>query len=154
MTRRRFGPTEKEIIFIDRFTEHGDATLAAKEAGYSEHTAQVQGSQLKKKLKDEIDDTVKDKLDNDAALARSVIAKLAREGKSEDVRLKASKDIMDRAGYKPVEVTKDVTEKKPFNQMVIELIESLGEDIVKDKYPEVYAKYKESEAVKGSEVRQ
>lgn len=43
--------TDKQRLFADHFILHGNATDAAIKAGYSEHTAGVQGSRLLKNVK-------------------------------------------------------------------------------------------------------
>jgi phage terminase small subunit len=135
--RRRLGPTEKEIAFIEQYTEHGDATLAAVQAGYSEHSSQVIGSQLKKKLKTEIDAKLTDKMTADCVLARSVIVKLAKEAQSEDTRLKAAKDIMDRGGRPASKEIVSIKEKRDPAEMLAKLRDQLGDEVA-DKLAEEY----------------
>ena len=94
---------------MEAYTEHGNQTQAAIDAGYSPHTAQVQGSQLKKKLAADIDAMLTEKMSGDCAMARSVIVKLAMNANSEETRLKAAKDIMDRGGHP---ASKEIISKK------------------------------------------
>lgn len=135
--RRRLGPTEKELAFIESYTEHGDGTLAAIQAGYSEKSAQVIGSQLKKKLKQELDARLTEKMNADCVLARSVIVKLAKDAQSEDTRLKAAKDIMDRGGRPASKEIISVKENRTPTELLDKLRQELGDDIVDqlaDKY--------------------
>jgi len=127
--RRRLGPTEKELMYIEFYTDHGDATLAAKQAGYSEHSAQVIGSQLKKKLRAELDERLTEKMTGDCALARSVIVKLCKEAQSDDIRLKAAKDIMDRGGHPAAKEIIAKEEKKRPDQLIEQLRGQLGDDV-------------------------
>jgi len=48
-------------------------------------------------------------LEEKAEDASSIVYDLAREAESEQVRLSAAKDILDRAGFKPVERSQNVT---------------------------------------------
>lgn len=126
--RRRLGPTQKELDFIENFTDHGDWELAAKQSGYSEKSAYVIGCQLKKKLVHEIDSRLTEKMGGDCVLARSVIVKLAKEASSEDVRLKAAKDIMDRGGHPASkEIISRDKKERPADQ-IAKIRELLGDE--------------------------
>ena len=95
--------TDKQDKFIEEYIRTGNATQSAVYAGYSEKTAKVQGVQLKNRLSHEIQDATYKALQDKIPQALSWVTELAEKAESESVRLGAIKDILDRAGMKPVE---------------------------------------------------
>lgn len=92
--------TKKEKKFADAYLETGNGTKSVIEANYDvkhENSAASIANQNLRKLK--IQNYLADKAE-DASL---MIYKLSQEGEAEAIRLNASKDILDRAGFKPVE---------------------------------------------------
>lgn len=107
--------------FIESYVKHSNATQAAIEAGYSEKTARVQGSQLVKRYQNEIDQKVKEELNALQGLAVNHLRKLL-EAESEAVQMAATKDILDRTGHKPTEKQEIIHDAKPSPQEVQEQI--------------------------------
>lgn len=93
--------TKKEKGFADDFIDTGNGVQSALNnydtTDYS--TAGAIASQNLKKLK------IQAYIQDHAEKAESMIYTLSQNAEGEAVRLSASKDIMDRAGYKPVETT-------------------------------------------------
>ena len=101
--------TDKSNKFIEEYVRTGNATQSAIYAGYSEKTASIQGHQLKKKFRTEIEDATYKSLQDKIPQALSWVTNLAENAESESVRLGAIKDILDRAGLKPVEKIETTT---------------------------------------------
>ena len=82
----------------------------AKEIEVSEKT--ICEWKKQKEFKDEIDKNIKENFSSLAIDAQKELKKLLKS-KNENIRIQAVKDILDRAGYKPVEKReiKDDTEK-------------------------------------------
>ena len=95
--------TDKQSAFIEGYCQTGNATKAAIQAGYSEATAKQQGHTLKNKFAKEIEQRIKKMVQDAVPAAMSQISALAQTATSEQVRLAASKDILDRAGLKPAD---------------------------------------------------
>ena len=95
--------TDKQESFIEAYCQTGNATKAAVQAGYSQATSKQQGHVLKNKFKREIEDRIKKMVQDSVPAAMNQISLLAQTATSEQVRLAASKDILDRAGLKPAE---------------------------------------------------
>jgi phage terminase small subunit len=96
--------TEKQEKFIKEYVENGgNATDAYKKAGYSAKGADVNGPVLRKKLAAEIEEANREKLMGFAPMALSHLVDLAQNAQSEQVRLKANMDLLDRAGLNKVE---------------------------------------------------
>ncbi len=95
--------TEKQESFIESYCQTGNATKAAIQAGYSQATSKQQGHVLKNKFAKEIEQRIKKMVQDAVPAAVSQISILAQTATSEQVRLNASKDILDRAGLKPAD---------------------------------------------------
>ena len=90
--------------FVQQYVENGgNATEAAKAVGVSDNSASTVGHRLKNRLSDEIETEQSASLSGYAVKAVSYLKFLAESAKSESVRLGAIKDILDRAGFKPVD---------------------------------------------------
>ena len=91
--------TKKEKGFADDYIETGNGVQSALEHydtdDYS--TAGAIASQNLKKLK------IQNYIQQHAEAAESMIYSLSQNAQAENVRLGASKDILDRAGFKPIE---------------------------------------------------
>lgn len=91
--------TKKQKGFVKDYMETGNATLAVKN-NYdvaNDLTARVIGSENLTKP------NVIAYLESKAEKAAEFVYQLAESGENENVRLGASKDILDRAGFKPIE---------------------------------------------------
>ena len=105
--------------FVDHFCLTGNATQAAIEAGYSKKTAKQQGHRLKNQLGQEIEERIKKLLQSKIPVGINWLLELAEASQSDSVRLGAIKDLLDRAGLKPVEKI----EQTNVEQMSIEEID-------------------------------
>ena len=95
--------TDKQNQFIENYVLTGNATKSAIASGYSERTAKVKGAQLKAQLRHEILEATQKVLADKIPEGLNWLTELAREAESESVRLGAIKDLLDRAGLKPVD---------------------------------------------------
>jgi len=93
------GLTKKEKDFADAYLETGNGTRSALKAydTESENTAAVQAYDNLRKTK------IQNYLADKAERASQRIVELSEQDENRPVALGASKDIMDRAGFKPVE---------------------------------------------------
>ena len=95
--------TDKQERFIESYCLTGNAAKAAEMAGYSKKGSKQMGYMLKNQFSSEIDERMR-KMSQDAvpgALAQ--VNDLVANAVSEGVRLNACRDVLDRAGFKPVE---------------------------------------------------
>ena len=93
--------TAKQETFIEQYCLHGNAAKAASTAGYS--SPKQRGYELKNKFAAEIEQRQKRMLQDCVPGAIAQLQSLAQSAESESVRLGAVKDVLDRAGLKPVE---------------------------------------------------
>ena len=118
--------TDKQDLFIQEYVRSGNATKSAIYAGYSEKTAKAQGHQLKNKLSNQIQDATYKALQDKIPQALKWVTDLAENAESESVRLGAVKDILDRAGMKPVEKIETTTIEQMSADDIKKELASLG----------------------------
>ena len=99
--------TPKQLALVDTLVSKGcSITQAAKEAGYADgDSGRVTASKALQQphVQQYMMQWVTELLGMNATIAASRVMKLATGAKSEYVQLEASKDILDRAGYKPID---------------------------------------------------
>lgn len=95
--------TEQQEKFLELYIHTGNASKAAKYAGYG--SPKQRGHELKKKLQHEIESRQKAMIADAVPGVIATVISLATGADSEAVRLNAAKDLLDRAGFKPVEKT-------------------------------------------------
>ena len=118
--------TEKQSAFVKEFALTGNATDAARKAGYSGKTAHAKGHTLRHQLQIPIEDETRRLMQQAVPGALAQIVDLAGHATSEQVRLQAAKDIMDRAGLKPTERIENITVEKSTDELRKELAQLMG----------------------------
>ena len=114
------GRKERDEEFVREYVNNGgNATQAAIAVGVSQASASTVGYRLKFRLTKEIDTEQKAQLRGYAPKAISQIQSLAEKAESENVRLKANADLLDRAGWKPVD-KQEITEANAYENMTDE----------------------------------
>ena len=93
--------TDKQDLFIEQYCLTGNASKAAEKAGYA--VPKTAGHKLKNQFSGEIEERTRKMLQDAVPAALGQLRTLSNEALSEAVRLGAVRDILDRAGYKPVE---------------------------------------------------
>ena len=101
---------DRDEEFVAEFVKNGgNATQAAISVGVSEASARTVGYRLKMRLAHDIDAEQKEALKGYSSKALNQIQQLAKTAVSDKVKLDANKDLLDRAGWKPVDKS-EVTE--------------------------------------------
>lgn len=110
------GPTRQQKEFVDIYLKNRkkNQTQAAVNAGYSPKSASSQAYQLLQnpivqeyleKREKQLEKELKREFFFDAIDAREVLSKIVNNPEAKDVdRINAAKDLLDRAGYKAVDV--------------------------------------------------
>ncbi len=109
-------PSKLEQQWIEQFVETGDAQQAVRDvypdcgsmASDPDQAVRIRSSQLKKKLALDIDKRLREELAGDSVKMLTIIKGIATSAMSEAVKLNAAKDWLDRAGYKPVDETREL----------------------------------------------
>jgi phage terminase small subunit len=118
----------QQQLFIDNYCVHGNAAKAANAAGYAD--PKQRGYELRKRYSKEIADSIKDNIGDLMPSLLKVMTKIAIEEQSPALRLKACQDLMDRAGYKPVDRMESEiynVDVKTTEELEAELEELLGD---------------------------
>ena len=114
----------RDSDFIGEFINNGgNATQAAKTVGVSDGSASTVGYRMKNRLINDIEAAQKEALKGYASKALHQIQTLAETAVSENVRLKANSDLLDRAGWKPVEKS-EITEVSDLQNMTTEELQA------------------------------
>lgn len=110
------GPTAQQKLFVDNYLKNRkkNQTQAAVDANYSPKSASSQAYQLLQnpivleyleKREKQLEKELKREFFFDAVDARKVLSDIVNNPKSKDAdRINAAKDLLDRAGYKAVDV--------------------------------------------------
>lgn len=110
------GPTRQQKEFVDIYLKNRkkNQTQAAVDAGYSPKSASSQAYQLLQnpivqeyleKREKQLEKELKREFFFDAIDAREVLSEIVNNPEAKDVdRINAAKDLLDRAGYKAVDV--------------------------------------------------
>ena len=115
---------DRDSEFIAEFINNGgNATQAAKTVGVSDGSASTVGYRMKNRLINNIEAAQKEALKGYASKALHQIQTLAETAVSENVRLKANSDLLDRAGWKPVEKS-EITEVSDLQNMTTEELQA------------------------------
>ena len=121
--------TEKQLKFIENYCETGDAVQSAISAGYkNSHTIVNQAWKLKRDLSKEISKRMQEKFVDKAPVAFGTLIELMNSSDSDTVRLQASKDIMDRGGFKPKDTMVIEEDSKSIPELEAELQMLVGKD--------------------------
>ena len=111
---------DRDSDFIAEFINNGgNATQAAKTVGVSDGSASTVGYRMKNRLINDIEAAQKEALKGYASKALHQIQTLAETAVSENVKLNANRDLLDRAGWKPVEKS-EITEVSDLQNMTTE----------------------------------
>ena len=114
--------TEAQEKWFEYYMLSGNAAKAAEFAGYG--SPKQRGYELKNRFKKEIEEKQKAMIVDAVPGVIAQIIEMAQSAESEAVRLNACKDLMDRAGFKPIEKTETEitsTEAKTTEQLEQEL---------------------------------
>lgn len=122
--------TKKQKDFVKEYIETGNGTQAALKAYNTDkpNTAKAIASENLTKP------NVRAYLESKAERASEIVFDIAENGENDGVRLNASKDILDRAGYKPVEklqsivLNVDLTERTYIESITEKVISQMRED--------------------------
>ena len=118
--------TDKQTAFVKEFALTGNAIQSAIKAGYSEKTSTQKGHQLRWQFQHQIEDETRRLMQATVPGALAQIVDLAARATSEQVRLQAAKNIMDRAGLKSTERIENITVERPTEDLRKELAQLMG----------------------------
>ena len=114
----------RDSEFVDEFINNGgNATQAAKTVGVSDGSASTVGYRMKNRLINNIEAAQKEALKGYATKALHQVQTLAETAVSENVKLNANRDLLDRVGWKPIDRS-EVTEVTDLQNMTTEELQA------------------------------
>ena len=121
--------TEQRMHFVEAYCRLGNGTLAAKEAGYKDSPSLVnQASKLKRELSAEISEELRSSFMNAAPKALSILINLAENSASDSVKFQASKDLLDRAGFRPIDRREEIRPQRTPEELEAEIKRLVGSE--------------------------
>jgi phage terminase small subunit len=120
----------KKMVFVMEYIRTNNATKAAIAAGYSEKTAYSQGPRLLKdveiqqylnKTEQNLNRDLRELFVEEAQQAFETMKDLMKNSGQDNVRYSAAKDILDRAGFKPVEKIAAEVTTRSYEEQLAEL---------------------------------
>ncbi len=119
--------TEQRRNFVGVYCRLGNGILAAKEAGYKDSPSLVnQASKLKRELSSEISEELTANFLSAAPKALSILIDLAENSTSDSVKFQASKDLLDRAGFRPVNRREEIRPQRTLAELKAEIKRLVG----------------------------
>ena len=121
--------TEQRKHFVEAYCRLGNGTLAAKEAGYKDSPSLVnQASKLKRELSSEIAEELTANFMSAAPKALSILMDLAEKSASDSVKFQASKDLLDRAGFRPIDRMEEIRPQRTPEELEAEIKRLVGSE--------------------------
>ena len=119
--------TEQRKLFVEAYCRLGNGTLAAREAGYKDTPSLVnQASKLKRELSGEISEELRSSFMNAAPKALSILMDLAENSASDSVKFQAAKDLLDRAGFRPIDRREEIRPQRTPAELEAEIKRLVG----------------------------
>ena len=121
--------TEQRKHFVEAYCRLGNGTLAAKEAGYKDSPSLVnQASKLKRELSSEIAEELTANFMSAAPKALSILMDLAENSASDSVKFQAAKDLLDRAGFRPIDRREEIRPQRTPAELEAEIKRLVGSE--------------------------
>jgi len=112
---------------VEAYCRLGNGTLAARAAGYKDSPSLVnQASKLKRELSGEISEELRSSFMNAAPKALLILMDLAENSASDSVKFQAAKDLLDRAGFRPVDKREEIRPQRSPEELEAEMVRLVG----------------------------
>ena len=120
--------TKQRQVFVEEYVRSGDHLEAAKKAGYKDtHTLRNQACKLRRECADEITEELHRNFAEIAPRTLNILTDLVENAESESVRLGATRDLLDRAGFRPVD-RHEIVKEKSVEELNAQLVSLVGEN--------------------------
>jgi hypothetical protein len=120
--------TNQRQVFVEEYVHSGDHLDAAKKAGHKDtHTLRNQACKLRRECADDISEELHRNFAEIAPRALNILSDLAENAESESVRLGATRDLLDRAGFRPVD-RHEIVMDKSIEELNAQLVSLVGEN--------------------------
>ena len=116
---------ERDEEFVRHYVSNGgNSSAAAKSIGVSDTSASTTGHRMKERLWPEIQEEIATQMQGFIPKAIQNLKQLAQSADSENVRLNATRDLLDWSGLKPVEKQEIHTTSGRLEDMTVEEIDA------------------------------
>jgi hypothetical protein len=125
--------TNQRQVFVEEYVRSGDHLDAAKKAGHKDtHTLRNQACKLRRECADDISEELHRNFSEIAPRALNILSDLAENAESESVRLGATRYLLDRAGFRPVDRHEIVMDKsiEELNAQLVSLVGDNGAELL------------------------
>jgi hypothetical protein len=125
--------TNQRQVFVEEYVRSGDHLDAAKKAGHKDtHTLRNQACKLRRECADDISEELHRNFAEIAPRALNILSDLAENAESESVRLGATRYLLDRAGFRPVDRHEIVMDKsiEELNAQLVSLVGDNGAELL------------------------
>jgi hypothetical protein len=120
--------TNQRQVFVEEYVRSGDHLDPAKKAGYKDtHTLRNQACKLRRECADDISEESHRNFAEIVPRALNILSDLAENAESESVRLGATRDLLDRAGIRPVD-RHEIVREKSVEELNAQLVSHVGEN--------------------------
>lgn len=132
--------SERAEKWLELYLETGDAKGAVRQVyNCSEKSVPARASQLKAKYQVEISKALTRMMTSDSVRWYTILRGLATDSSSENVKLNAAKDLLDRGGFKPADVV--CVEEKPMSRAELQSkVDKLRTEVIESLTPEEVAR--------------
>ena len=121
--------TNQRQVFVEEYVRSGDHLEAAKKSGYKDtHTLRNQACKLRRECADEITEELHRNFTEIAPRALNILSDLAKNAESESVRLGATRVLLDRAGFRPVDREHEIIKEKSAEELNAQLVSLVGDN--------------------------
>ena len=121
--------TNQRQVFVEEYVRSGDHLEAAKKAGYKDtHTLRNQACKLRRECADEITKELHRKFVEIVPRALNILTDLAENAESESVSLDTTRDLLDRAGFRPID-RNEIVKEKSVEELNTQLVSLVGENV-------------------------
>ena len=115
---------DRDEEFVRHYVSNGgNSSAAARSIGVSEASASTTGHRMKDRLSKDIQNEIESNMRGFAPKAVEMLKHFVESAESENVKLHAAKDLLDRTGYKPTE-KQSVEYKSDVEDMSLEEIKA------------------------------
>jgi hypothetical protein len=120
--------TNQRLVFVEEYVRSGDHLDAAKKAGYKDtHTLRNQACKLRRECADYISEELHRNFAEIAPRALNILSDLAENAESESVHLGTTRDLLVRAGFRPVD-RHEIVRDKSIEELNAQLVSLVGDD--------------------------
>ena len=120
--------TNQRQVFVAEYVRSGDHLVAAKKAGYKDtHTLRNQACKLRRECADDISEELHRNFAEIAPRALNILSDLAENAESGSVRLGATRDLLDRDDFRPVD-RHEIVKQKTVEELNAQLVSLVGDD--------------------------